>query len=1456
MDKQKILKEFYKMRKRGEYHRLIGSEELRETLEESGKTVREYFETEGAWIFDTIIYPRHKDAFFYTLDMGKHRFIDGITFCDTSEEHLLELATEFINDYIVQGVIDRDLCDFFEGNLSETERNTLYKVWHGSGYTKALITYELNHHNERFAKVIRDIIEGKNQNVYVTEAFMLGVFQSQDTQMQEELQKLLLSNAYGDSFWTAICEHSFAGSKKSVEAVLELIVQNNLLRHNSIRRAVGMNLGLAEFNTHDLEHISKALLENALDGLRDQRKCSVLLASSSQEDIYISLWCMAYHGMDILENSMNDILKHGSRTAILTMGYFLCRKDCYPFDLKIAMEAIRRYYEDKEILSQYVKFMVEDFSDLEISDLTIASDFCDLLFTLHDEMTAKGYAFPASTFPWHHLKLKPGDLVRLLFRFAAQLNKTELTDRLCTMIPEIDADHRYTYYACWLDNPKTPTQRKVLIEGVGSRQEYCRRIAFRTVEGLSLTEDEYGILEDLLRKKDDETRRNAIRLLLKQKDEALYETVSRLLADKKEEKRTAGLDLIKQLQKETKRKALYERCRLLLETPVIPTETLSGKEKTIRKGVENQRNIKLFGKEDTYQPVIEPNPQLVELFQSYFPGSKLGVLLFGQDWKLADNTEQSDVLRAKMDLKSLAHLISIHKKKSYQSYFGDVCYVGDENRVFTDEDDQVPFGSIWKEWYESEIHDPKRLVRAYILLLGEFSDHTKKTYRSFIENVFGKGYRTELDFNYEFQMHAIFEFLVDAYTDAWERSCLAQILAILLIEKLPEDLNVCNDEFGDSFCQIDTVLSWMKYHNHKEFAQVFPIKAALAEKGFYEDEQRITVKDYLFAASQALISEQAVYAYIFHPKTIRYALGDLTCQKYERRCMRGEPAKIKGTYKAAMSYRKLFMRVYHQVMEEIFEVELHRGDVSTPYSHALYRVDVIRGVSYFVQLLTALGDRPFDRSGYLGWEDDYTRTSALCVLLKATQPSKYDTVESLRQALQNRDIKTKRLIEAALYAPKWIDLIDEYLKIPGFASCCYYFIAHMKHEDLEDWLQAKISRYTPLTLDELHSGAFDLHWFQSVRKEIDEKTYKQIYQAAKYIADGSSHTRGRKFADASMGLMSVHETETLLLEKRNKDLLMAYPLIPLQDESDVLHRYMFLQDFLKESKKFGTQRRESERLAVERAIKNLAVNAGYADEIRLVLRMEHRLTDCLPLTEKERAKALKQQGLRAKSMLEQAMIDETLFSVDELLDLIKHQVIGVQIRTLVWSWEEQGSIKFDFLDEIKLNELKQKSVKACGVAHPLTMEKHKCLDRLKEELNQSGVLQPFKQIQREIYHRDDYKKSYKRVVAFSGIRVMNRRAKRILSGSRWTFDGCSGMEKTFYEQDVIAAIISRNVWRDDDFPILDCMEFYKSQPYEVLELQMVPEIVFSEAFRDMHLMVRAARIERGFVYERTVDTKY
>jgi len=49
--------------------------------------------------------------------------------------------------------------------------------------------------------------------------------------------------------------------------------------------------------------------------------------------------------------------------------------------------------------------------------------------------------------------------------------------------------------------------------------------------------------------------------------------------------------------------------------------------------------------------------------------------------------------------------------------------------------------------------------------------------------------------------------------------------------------------------------------------------------------------------------------------------------------------------------------------------------------------------------------------------------------------------------------------------------------------------------------------------------------------------------------------------------MEVEDIETKISDKRNKDLVMAYSLIPLKDENDVIRRFLFLQQFLKESKK-------------------------------------------------------------------------------------------------------------------------------------------------------------------------------------------------------------------------------------------------------------------------------------------------
>ena len=77
---------------------------------------------------------------------------------------------------------------------------------------------------------------------------------------------------------------------------------------------------------------------------------------------------------------------------------------------------------------------------------------------------------------------------------------------------------------------------------------------------------------------------------------------------------------------------------------------------------------------------------------------------------------------------------------------------------------------------------------------------------------------------------------------------------------------------------------------------------------------------------------------------------------------------------------------------------------------------------------------------------------------------------------------------------------------------------------------------------------------------------------------------------------------------------MSLGLLPLpQDRAEkdkiLFERYRFIQEFKKESRRFGAQRRASEGRAAELALRNLSSNAGFSDVTRLVLRMEAHLAE-------------------------------------------------------------------------------------------------------------------------------------------------------------------------------------------------------------------------------------------------------
>ena len=327
----------------------------------------------------------------------------------------------------------------------------------------------------------------------------------------------------------------------------------------------------------------------------------------------------------------------------------------------------------------------------------------------------------------------------------------------------------------------------------------------------------------------------------------------------------------------------------------------------------------------------------------------------------------------------------------------------------------------------------------------------------------------------------------------------------------------------------------------------------------------------------------------------------------------------------------------------------------------------------------------------------------------------------MKAYLTGTDISDARLIEAAMYSPEWIDIVGEYLGWDGFTAGCYYFMAHM-NESFDDKRKAMIARFTPLEVDELNDGAFDRTWFTEVYERLGDKRFQLIYKAAKYISDGAKHTRARKYADAALGKYDEPELMAEIEAKRNKDLLMAVGILPIENEEQIKDRYMFLQKFKKESRQFGAQRRASEAAAVSTAMRNMAINAGYQDVTRLTLRMEslvvqgmreyfqpHEVGEvtvwlemedggkCAVICEKngkqlksvpakikkdeyvltlmDAKKQMAEQSRRTKSMLEDAMESQEEYTWAEIRGMLENPVIHDMVAALVFKVAEPDGVK-------------------------------------------------------------------------------------------------------------------------------------------------------------------------------------
>lgn len=1551
----------------------------------------EFVRKELDWLFPGYIYPRFREALCYTLD----HYIDWPYSRSyyrrpfRTKIYDMQRMLQFISGFHEVLTIDAEAADILRLRLGELEQAYFLHYngsWRQTGISPELIAYELEQGNAGVEEALRDIMNGDSQVTFHRD-FIQGIVKSRHERMHEQLGKLLLAARLQEGLRQAICESMDMGTISAFRYLLQVIMEQNLIRYSSVKRAVGTWLGLVAEDSGDLERISDKSIRDIKYVLEAPEHIEEYLATEDSMKIYIALWAIGVYDVQNAMDRVVDVAENGTHHQILTTGYFCVNLDDRVFTHSLAKRVIKEQNSQFDILAVYLPYFMQGWNSYARREedrrrLTLeqyfdsrqeAEEYYGLLLGLSMELPKKGVDFSPCIFPWYSASLKRSALISRMCVIARLLRDNQKLDECCSWIAECDTSERGLCAAFSLEQPETKRQRAVATELLCNKESYTRDIAKEIVQRTTLEDENYSQMEAMLKYKAADMRETLISFLYRQEEQKLLMTIRRLLGEAKEEKRTAGLDLVMQVMKDDAKESLRPVCRAEVEA----LENLTAKEQILADTILGQgadspagteADDSLYQEGDAYIPELSRTEfieESIRLFLDYFPESGAGAELGGRKSEHLESQKQSvgssgpkagSIASVMKDCESLHKEFTAHALDEYRGYFdGEMHTLSDgfmhDPEFISEGVRETPYLSLWKEWYENKIHDPKRLFRMYILLSAKEEQNTfQDSMKPHIRTIFGSGYEGPVSFLYRYPLLRIVERLLEDYMEEAAYVHLAAALAYWYVTCLPQEQVLLPFQDGEvhfiTHAQLNDLFQHVACKLGPYFHDMFPLAVAVSDKTFaraakrsetrrfysssYAEQERFQLKfmtncymsqhysrpdgtAYLIAAWYGIISKEAMYEFLFRKENRRDVLSVLSIlasgTREQGRSVAGrqrfgnwrlrkrrtvfqeflnrsyeDDGETTAEEKALLEFAD---QVYETVITVVLNTELRRGDSETEYSRYITAIERIYGMDYFITILKALGADKLERSTYYTSE---SKKGCLSHLLSICIPETEDSAEKLGRMLKGTGIKEKRLIEAALYSPEWMGIVGEYLQWEGFQSACYYFMAHM-NEEFDDVRKAVIAKYTPLSPEELKLGAFDIHWFRSAYETLGAKRFQLIYDAAKYISDGAKHARARKYADAVLGKLSREEVEQKVSDKRNKDLVMAYGLIPIVDTEDICQRYLFLQRFQKESRQFGAQRIASEKAAVEIAMSNLAMNAGYSDVTRLSLQMETKLFEgvrelfeereideirvCLQVDANgkteilctkngkaiksipakykkneyvvrltETKKKLTEQFRRTKVMFEQAMEDETVFTVEEIMTLYRNPVACPVVKHLLFRCGDHlGFLKDGRLVDHAGKEQLCRPEDNVIVAHPYHIYQEGHWPDYQRLLCERQITQSFKQVFRELYVKTDEEMEMEYSRRYSGHQIQPKKTVACLKTRRWVADVEDGLQKVYYKENIIARIYALADWfspADIEAPTLEWVEFSDRRTGKRIRIGAVPDVIFSEVMRDVDLAVSVA----------------
>lgn len=1316
-----------------------------------------------------------------------------------------------------------------------------------------------------------------------------GLMSANDPVGWELVERMLIAAQREEGVRQAILESVDESHPQAFRRMLRLIVDEKLARFSSLVRAADTWFGFLWDGSSAVK--VDGILTRVLQFLDDDAARADALKELDPEAAYLALWSVAFDDVQIAIDPAIEMLSAKTAELRFIGTHFLAQTGW-----KRAVADVARMLRDPD--HRVGTRALRVFR----ANATASTDSVSLfehLEALMRSTSKRAEDVPSIVWPWNATKLERSDIAAAMVANATP----EIGARLLPYVGDLEPLAR----AAFIRNAAgivrqargaAPTARRSLsmaeralaIELLGDASGDVRAAAFDAMGTVPLENDEVARIVDLLSRKPSDLRNAAIKRLSTLPDSELLAASDTLIADSSELRRQAGLELLR---------VAVESNRLIAEARARVDRYVAERpegDDVERSHIDSIR----AGKSETTGTL------------GLLDESKL------RSWPVPRIREDGTVSPAALaSLDSLAKLMLANAEQEFTGRDGEVRQLfaamgaGQFPRGRDDDEkrgDAIPLALVWKAWLrdrdesmrDSDGGELLRLTGSDFTTLSSTSDAVKALC----------GPRAGL--------HALsslihwgvlwdpplrgFDILLDRLESAVARISDEDGAAIRALGGSPARAALQGDKNPaltalrakvDAVSRAVGTIRWWRTMFPKSIRAEQNTRAFGLLRVFQNrtggGEHLILLADFIGAYDAGAADETEFLSYLTGPLS---------------RNLHQSPLRQVSTRRppAALADRPALLDVVDRVRRRVVEIEVTRGERETSVSIFANELRWTGGLETLSQALTALGKTHFARS--FAWRGSaQSRQETLSQLVLRSIPRDEDTPEQFAKWVKSARVTESRLLELAVYAPQWAAHVNHVLQWPGLEGAVWWIEAHTKDDrswqlsEMKQIWAAEVSERTPLSAGDLTEGGVDVDWFKNVYEQIGKLRWAALDKAAKYAASSTGHTRARLFSQALAGLISRDDVIERIDSSRHQDSVRALGLLPLADddrrEADLLDRYVRLENFKREARKFGSQRQQSESRAVAIGLDNLARTAGFRDPQRLRWAMEQRavadlatgpivlvrddVTATLSIDVdgnpdlvisrggkalkappaalkndpelkalKDRLQELKRQSSRVNVALEEAMCRGDRFHPSELRTLIEHPILAPALTRLLFIGDEiagyveqNGRVLRDYENGVHIIG----SDEELRIAHPHDLLSRGDWAAWQRDCFHAERVQPFKQIFRELYPITDSERGTERSRRYAGHQVNPRQALALLGTRGWVARQEEGVSRTFHDEGLTAWLSFQETFNtpaEVEGLTLENVLFTRKGTWDVVPLDKIPPRAFSEAMRDLDLVVGVA----------------